>query len=351
MALGTSQGPQPITTPIEALGGKEFQSFIRSLFRYKDSSNYPYNKRVFITLCEPVRPKFLYGVADATLNFDVENFSRSGSLFITPLRTSLTGSFHEEVGSFKTNNLAELSTFEAVGFQHINTLDINGSGNTNKVFSFIPSPKFELNQQYINKFPDPPANDLGDNPQGPFNFASGSYVISLCEDDNPSLMVELAKDSELPDGVGEKEFIVIPENLHPHIKDNLLFYLSKAGVDVSGNATDKLEKDTSKETLPPRLGYLEQLARNRRRLGARSLATNLLSPREQRQRERRRKRSERRDNRQERREERRENRQQRRADRRENRQENRQDRRENRQNRRENRQNRRENRRNRRRRR
>lgn len=344
---GTSAAPSPITTPVEPLGGKEFQSFIRSLFRYKDSSNYPYNKRVFITLCEPVRPKFLYGISDASLNFDVGDFSRSGSLFITPLRTSLTGSFHEEIGNFKTNNLAELSTFEAVGFQHINAISNASTDDTSKVFSFIPSPKLELNQQYINKLGT--TNDLEENAQGPFNFASGSYVISLCEDDNPSLMVELAKDSELPDGVGEKEFIVIPENLHPHIKDNLLFYLSKAGVDVSGNATDKLEKDTSKETRPPRLGYLQQLSRNRRRF--RPQISEQLSPREQRQRDRRRKRSDRRDDRLERREERRENRQERRTDRREDRQENRQDRRENRQDRRENRQNRRENRRNRRRRR
>ena len=46
---------------------------------------------------------------------------------------------------------------------------------------------------------------------------------------SPALIVDLDKDNELPDGIGAKGFVLIPENTHPDIKANLDFYLEKAG--------------------------------------------------------------------------------------------------------------------------
>ena len=81
-------------------------------------------------------------------------------------------------------------------------------------------------------------------------FSSGSWLVSKLNDDNPSLLVELNRDQQLPNGTGKKEFVVIPNNLHPFIKDNLEFFLIRAGIDISGDASQYLKLDETNRNLP-----------------------------------------------------------------------------------------------------
>ena len=81
-------------------------------------------------------------------------------------------------------------------------------------------------------------------------FKTGSYVISRMNDDNPSLLLELNKARQLPNGIGDKEFVVIPENLHPFIKDNLEYFLIRAGINVSGDASQYVKVDNQNRNLP-----------------------------------------------------------------------------------------------------
>lgn len=46
----------------------------------------------------------------------------------------------------------------------------------------------------------------------------------------PSILINLDKQNELPEGIGTKGFALVPENVHPKIKRNLEFYLVKAGL-------------------------------------------------------------------------------------------------------------------------
>jgi len=46
---------------------------------------------------------------------------------------------------------------------------------------------------------------------------------------SPTLIIDLDKGNELPNGIGTKGYVIIPENTHPEIKRNLDFYLEKAG--------------------------------------------------------------------------------------------------------------------------
>ena len=82
-------------------------------------------------------------------------------------------------------------------------------------------------------------------------FSSGSYVISRMNDENPSLLIELNKDQQTPSvgTTGDKEFVVLPENIHPFIKDNLEYFLIQAGIDVAGNATSQLKIDPTNRKL------------------------------------------------------------------------------------------------------
>ena len=47
---------------------------------------------------------------------------------------------------------------------------------------------------------------------------------------NPTLITNLDKDTELPGYTGEKGFVAVPFQTHQKIKDNLDFYLEKAGL-------------------------------------------------------------------------------------------------------------------------
>tara|TARA_Y100001972_G_scaffold121168_1_gene164810 strand:- start:970 stop:1692 length:723 start_codon:yes stop_codon:yes gene_type:complete len=239
--MATKQYTAPQQTPAEQLSGERYNQFLESLINFRDNSDYPYNKRIFVTLCQPVTASAfgVYSGEDAV--FDPPGYS--GSAFITPIRTSLTENYNPD-GPYKTNNLAELSTFEVIGKAEVAPLNQSNAGSSGRN-ALIVSDKFKLNQQYINKS----ISNLGTHiPKFDF-YVSGSYLISQCTDDNPSLLLELNKAQQLPGGIGDKEFIIIPEDLHPFIKDNLLYFLTQAGVNVGGDTSALVKINSTNKTL------------------------------------------------------------------------------------------------------
>ena len=44
------------------------------------------------------------------------------------------------------------------------------------------------------------------------------------------LITDLDKETELPDGIGDSGFVLIPPDLHKNIKNNLEFYMMKCGL-------------------------------------------------------------------------------------------------------------------------
>ncbi len=59
-------------------------------------------------------------------------------------------------------------------------------------------------------------------------YPYSSHQLSVLRK-KPSLIIDLDKTNELPNGVGDKGFVLIPENTHPAIKANLDEILEKAG--------------------------------------------------------------------------------------------------------------------------
>ena len=192
----------------------------------------------------------------------------------------------------------------------------------------------------------------------------GSWQFSILNEERPALLVELNKFQEFPDGIGDVPFVVLPENLHPFIKDNIIHFVDKAGINFGSVTTVPSLNQTNR--YPDRIGWkppkpaptpeleaaqetkAELTFEQRRRLHREQFEQNrkrrLEKLREEEENSRRNKRRSKRKGRQEDREERKALREERKEKRRENRQENRNERRENRQNRRENRRNRRRNR-------
>ena len=132
----------------------------------------------------------------------------------------------------RTKNLAELSSieFESVGGNFSNTL----------TFSF--KDKFELNQGYnFSESISSPALEAF-----PPAFEAGTFMFSITEDAVPSLLLNLPKGEHIPNGIGVNGFVIIPDNLHPHIKKNLTHFLAKAGVPLGVDTIPALDNTFEK---------------------------------------------------------------------------------------------------------
>lgn len=190
----------------ENLQISELFSYVEPFFsNYKNLSSYIGDKRMFLSFC-----------TQSGTPSDPSN----GNEF-TPLRTNAKDNVPDgEI--YRTENLAELSTIEI--------MNITNPGST---ITFTKTPLFVTNQDYI-------SGNVGTST--PTNFTNGSIMLSKTEDATPSLLVNLPKNEHLPDGVGQKSFVIIPENLHPHIKKNLTHFLSKAGISLGLDNIPALDK-------------------------------------------------------------------------------------------------------------
>lgn len=200
----------------------EFNSYINPFFsNYKNTSDYIGDKRMFLSFCTqsgtPSTPS------------DGDEFE--------PIRTIVKNNV--PVGElYRTENLAEISTTEVKS--------INLSGTINPLLTFNITYLFTLNQVYD------PGSVGSSNPftagrdAQPIAFKRGTHMITKCEDATPSLLLNLPKNEHLPDGVGGKSFVIIPENLHPHIKRNITHYLAKAGISLGVDTIPALDNTYAK---------------------------------------------------------------------------------------------------------
>ena len=68
-------------------------------------------------------------------------------------------------------------------------------------------------------------------------YPFSSHQLSVLRDE-PTVIINLAKESECFNGIGEKGFVMVPEQTHKKVRDNLEFYLQKSGLlSERGNAT------------------------------------------------------------------------------------------------------------------
>ena len=77
------------------------------------------------------------------------------------------------------------------------------------------------------------------------NFYSGSFSYQLSWlDKDHTLISNVDKDAELFDGIGVKGIVIIPEYIHPKIKNNINYYLQQAGIiDSSPSTLTQLTND------------------------------------------------------------------------------------------------------------
>ena len=218
-----------VQNPNEELGTVQFRAFINAAMNFKNTSEWKGDKRFFIT--------FLPNSAS------VQEADQDGVLQHI-IRTNVTGSIPDQSGqafssgqAIRSKNLAELSTIEIKKAQGPNQLKLDARYRGNQNYGAVRHSS--VDGGFHTFAPTPPI------------FNSGSYVISRMNDENPSLLLELNKDQQIPDAgsTGDKEFVVLPENIHPFIKDNLEYFLIQAGLDISGDATSQLKIDPTNREL------------------------------------------------------------------------------------------------------
>jgi len=71
-------------------------------------------------------------------------------------------------------------------------------------------------------------------------YPFSSYQLSVLRDE-PTVILNLAKESECFNGIGEKGFVIVPQQTHKKVRLNLEYYLEKAG----------LINKTTNNTAPP----------------------------------------------------------------------------------------------------
>jgi hypothetical protein len=196
------------------------QSNIRDLFRgleEKRKSASP--DRFFISLLN----------TSGALAFDIDPLT-------TDLPVIVTTSDDEVSGSgvmLPTQNLAELSTAEFTGLEG----EISLTASLSKTFNF--NQKYEVHSQFHHDISHDGA---------PASY-SGSYDISFLNENKPALLVNLTKEVEFPEGIGRTPLVIIPETLHPYIKDNIPQFMARAGFDI-GDITQINTLDETNRTLP-----------------------------------------------------------------------------------------------------
>lgn len=63
-------------------------------------------------------------------------------------------------------------------------------------------------------------------------YPFSSHQLSVLRK-SPTIIIDLDADNEITDGIGEKGYVVIPENLHPNILKRLEFYLDAASNQIN----------------------------------------------------------------------------------------------------------------------
>lgn len=186
------------------------------------------------------------------LQTSVVNTSIHGyDLYLTMLNTSGSGNYTEadfntntpleiirttteDNGVYPTENLAELSTVPILTYPEPTVVSGVSVGNIyyrpNNNSAYLGG----LNQTYQAGI-------------GPTNF-SGSYDVSVLNEEKPSLLIPLNKGAELPEGRGQKPIVVLPEDLHPYVKDNIIHFSAKAGLDL-GDRKIVPKLDTTNQNL------------------------------------------------------------------------------------------------------
>ena len=232
-----------------------FSQFLDALDIFKAEQQTVQERRIFVTalkgiisssedtgpLYSDIPENFVYNFSKASL---IEKYGVNGEESTNLVFTGevINTNTSESLVSI-TNDLEQLSTFE---ISSIESTPAEGTANLKKGYNqingiygpkrlqkqtFGKARKYDYDTDTGDLIGEGTPNEIGQAIKSE-NFYGGSYSVSLLDTSIPSLLVNLNKELEYPGGKGSQPLVILPETLHPFIKDNLVHFMAKAGLDI-----------------------------------------------------------------------------------------------------------------------
>ena len=173
----------------------------------------PNNKQESIGTMEISYPHTNLGVAStSSFSTGFNRVSVSSKTFLQNIESSSVGlsvlNSHNYNGFIPVTELNGLKSFKTT---------ITSSNSENKIYTY------EINDS------DKGSTTVTKDYVASYFYPFSSHQLSVLRDE-PTLIVNMDKESEIPDGLGDKGFVIIPQDCHPQVKTNVEFYLEKAGL-------------------------------------------------------------------------------------------------------------------------
>jgi hypothetical protein len=192
---------------------KFFVTFMRGEY------SLPNNLQESIGTMEISYPHTAIGYNDSTGSYN-RAFNRVGAKANTFLQDIESSSVSPLVGSSHNYN-GFIPVTELKGLRYFQTT-ITSSISQSRTYQYqitdpanTSAPNFTIDQTFI----------------ASYFYPFSSHQLSVLRDD-PTLIVNLNKESELYNGPGDHGFVLIPQHCHPTVKNNVEYYLEKAGLIV-----------------------------------------------------------------------------------------------------------------------
>tara|TARA_Y100000592_G_scaffold52104_1_gene82380 strand:- start:171 stop:875 length:705 start_codon:yes stop_codon:yes gene_type:complete len=174
----------------------------------------PNNKQESIATMEISFPHTSLGFPDSTGSFG-SGFNRENAKPVAFFQNEESSSVDETILN-NHNYDGFIPITELKGVRHFKSI-ITSSISVNRTFTY------EINDA------DEGSTEVTKDIVASYFYPFSDHQLSVLRDE-PTLIVNMDKESELMDGLGESGFVVIPQNCHPKIKNNIEYYLEKAGL-------------------------------------------------------------------------------------------------------------------------
>lgn len=188
-------------------------------------------------------------------NASVPSISLSASSQTTNLRTfyqqflnpqTFDGSIRSFV-TFESGGLGKTTTVNQTSFESLGTVELRGLSTAqsriiqdeygNHVYQAVSTKgkDFKVETTRVSgsslgfNYFSGGAQSVSLNVSASYFYPHTSYQLSVLREDIV-LIADLDKETELPDGVGDSGFVLIPPNLHKNIKSNLEYFMMRCGL-------------------------------------------------------------------------------------------------------------------------
>ena len=185
---------------------KFFVTFMKGLYAI------PNNRQESIGTMEISFPRVSAGFNDSTSSFS-NQFNREGAKNTAFMQDVETGSANF-IGGHNYNGFIPIT--ELAGRRHFKTT-LTSSNFVTRTFDY------EVHD--VNNGSVSTSRQI----QASYFYPFSDHQLSVLREE-PTLICNMDKENEIQDGLGDSGFVLIPQNCHQKVKNNIEYYLEKAGL-------------------------------------------------------------------------------------------------------------------------